>query len=170
MSEREKEFLLMENFEKLKTHFKIDCAKFLGSIVHLCLEDIENLIKSSKFALLDVRSQNEISKRNSFVLSVPVLCDIILKGICEDHIKRNFGWHLSEDENQGFTFSDDVARLRDIWELHILANDDERISERDKEQVWREIEAVGERMGCRFTEVGAVYLKSIRRLKPEGNK
>ncbi|XP_056000947.1 serine/threonine-protein phosphatase 6 regulatory ankyrin repeat subunit A-like isoform X2 [Ostrea edulis] len=163
MGEPDKEFLLMENFENLKTHFKIDCAKFLGNILLLCLKNIENLTKSDKFALLDMGSQNEICKRNSFILSVPVLCDIILKGMCEEHM-GNFNWYLREE---GFTFSDDVARLRDIWKLHIVDNDDERISEEDKEHIWSEINAVGERMGSRFREAGKTYLESIRRLKPE---
>ncbi|XP_061178803.1 ankyrin-3-like [Saccostrea echinata] len=158
MSEHDEEFSMMHNFMILNTHFKIDLAKFLGNVLQLCWRDTDNLRKHEMFNLLDKGSQTEISRRNSFVLSFPVLCEIFLKGICGD---------IAMEQYMDSEVLQDVARLQEIWKVNIFENDVEKISNDGRKQIWGEIEGVGERMAQRFEEVGKIYLESIRRYTAE---
>lgn len=77
MDRSENEFKLIRNFETLKSHFRINCVKFLVQVVEqLYDKDIKILKESRIFRLLDQKCQEEISKKNNFVLSLPALCNV----------------------------------------------------------------------------------------------
>ncbi|XP_062581961.1 uncharacterized protein LOC134243737 isoform X2 [Saccostrea cucullata] len=158
MSEHDKEFSMMHNFMILKTHFKIDSAKFLGNILQLCWRDIDNLKNHEMFHLLDNGSQVMISRRNSFVLSFPVLCEFFIKRICEDTEKEQY---MDSEVVR------DVTRLQQIWKVNISENDVKKISNDVGKQIWRELECIGKSMAQKFEEAGKIYLESIRKYSSE---
>lgn len=157
MDEDEDEYLLMKNYETLKTHLKIDCSKFLGNVLQILYQDIENLEKSETFEKLDEESKQEIAKRKSFVLSIPALCDILLKKKCD-----------FEDGTK--LWLDDVSRLRDIWDIHVKRNDGETISSSSLQAIQRELKEIGDRMAERFGDIGHSYVASIQGLQQDGKQ
>lgn len=163
-------YTLMHNFETLKTHLKIHCARFLGNILEQWHHDIENIKKSETFGLLNEHCQEEIVKRNSFVLSIPVLCDVLLQGnMCTGHkniheTHENFQLRITEMQ----PFYDDIISLNRIWKTHIVDNHHETMTSDVMKQLCEKIWEIGVRMAERFPQIGQTYLDSIQPLRPDG--
>lgn len=157
----------MHNFETLKTHLKIDCARFLGNILEQWHQDIENIKKSETFGELNENCQAEIVKRNSFVLTIPVLCEVLLHG--------NHGHENIHDKHENFQlritemqpFYDDIVSLNRIWKTHIIDNHHETMTSDEMKQLCEEFLEIGMRMAERFPHIGQTYLESIQRLRPD---
>lgn len=155
------EFTHMNNFHTLQTHLRIDCARFLGKILLKWHLDIDSLKESETFGLLDVDSQAEILKRNSFVLSLPVLCDILLK--CQyEKVKGDESVSLLSPSSVQ-PLIDDIVLLDTIWKRYIIDNENQMISLGDMQKLREIFESIGNRMANRFSGVGEEYVKTIQR-------
>lgn len=128
-------------------------------------QDIESLKKSDTFGKLDVESQAEIRKRNSFVLSLPVLCDVLLK--CEYE-------KISKDERVSLlppssvqSFIDDIVTLDTTWKRYIIDNDNQMIPSDDMQKLREMFESIGKGMAGRFSDLGEAYVKTIERFRSQ---
>lgn len=165
METHDDDFTLMDNFHTLQTHLRIDCARFLGKILQKWHLDIDSLKESETFGLLDVESQAEILKRNSFVLSLPVLCDVLLQCKYEK---------VNEDESVSLLppssvqpFIDDIVLLDSIWKRYIIDNDNQMISLDDMQKLREIFQSIGNRMANRFSDLGEEYAKTIQRFRSQ---
>lgn len=100
MAEVQDIFSMMKNFEILKTNLKIEGAKFLGRILELWYSDIEGSKSNETLEKLESKSKQEIARRGNFALSIPVLCDVLLK-----ETNCNLGCGTEH-------FHDDITRLK----------------------------------------------------------
>lgn len=119
MDQSENEFKLMRNFATLKTHLKIDCAIFLGQVLEQLYRDIKSLKESKTFLLLDQKCQEEILKKNGFVLSIPVLCEVFEKIDLDEYSAKPPTFRIHP-------FIGNVLLLKNIWKKHIAYNNDEK--------------------------------------------
>lgn len=69
--------------------------------------------------------QEEISKKNNFVLSLPALCNVF-ENMNENEYKAK-STHLPSTFRYQ-TFIENVLTLKNLWKTHIVDNDDEKIS------------------------------------------
>lgn len=165
METNDDEFTRMDNFHTLQTHLRIDCARFLGKILQKWHQDIESLKKSDTFGKLDVESQAEIRKRNSFVLSLPVLCDVLLKCQYEKISKDERVSLLPPSSVQSFI--DDIVTLDTTWKRYIIDNDNQMIPSDDMQKLREMFESIGKGMAGRFSDLGEAYVKTIERFRSQ---
>lgn len=165
METHDDDFTLMDNFHTLQTHLRIDCARFLGKVLQNRHLDIDSLKESGTFGLLCVESQAEILKRNSFVLSLPVLCDVLLKCQYEKVNDNESVSFLPPSSVQPFT--DDIVLLDTIWKRYIIDNDNQMISLDDMQNLREMFESIGNRMANRFSNLGEEYVKTIQRFRSQ---
>lgn len=159
------EYMLMQNFDILKTHLKIDCARFLGNVLKQCHPDFETFKESATFRSLNKNCQEEISNKNNFVLRIPVLCEVLLKGNpWPEHVLENSKFRAIEMQ----TFKDDIVSLNQIWKTHITENHHEKITLNNKQQLCEELSEIGIRMAERFPHIGQTYLMSTKQLRLKG--
>lgn len=165
METHDDDFTLMDNFHTLQTHLRIDCARFLGKVLQKWHLDIDSLKESGTFGLLCVESHAEILKRNSFVLSLPVLCDVLLKCQYEKVNDNESVSFLPPSSVQPFT--DDIVLLDTIWKRYIIDNDNQMISLDDMQNLREMFESIGNRMANRFSDLGEEYVKTIQRFRSQ---
>ena len=150
------DFSMMNNFDILKTNLKIDVAKFLGRILELWYSDIEGLKSNETFEKLENKRKQEIARRGNFALSIPVLCDVLLK-----ETSRNLDCGSKH-------FHGDITRLKDIWTIHIVDNDDEMIPLSCMEALQKELKEIIDRMVTRYDNIEHWCVPNIQRTQQGG--
>lgn len=167
MDQSENEFKLMRNFETLKTHLKIDCVRFLGQVLEQLYRDIKSIKESTIFRLLDQKCQQEILKKNDFVLSIPVLCKVF------ENMNENEYKAKSINLPPTFRhkpFIENVISLKNMWKTHIADNDDEKISSEKMQQLSEHLKRVAKEMASQFPDIGEKYAKSVPQLQKDENE
>lgn len=168
MDRSENEFKLIRNFETLKSHFRINCVKFLVQVVEqLYDKDITSLKESRIFRLLDQKCQEEISKKNNFVLSLPALCNVF-ENMNENEYKAK-STHLPSTFRYQ-TFIENVLTLKNLWKTHIVDNDDEKISSEKMQQLSDHLKCVSKEMASQFPDIGKKYVESVLQLQKDENE
>lgn len=166
MDRSENEFKLIRNFETLKSHFRINCVTFLVQVVEqLYDKDITSLKESRIFRLLDQKCQEEISKKNNFVLSLPALCNVF-ENMNENEYKAKSTHFPSTFRYQ--TFIENVLTLKNLWKTHIVDNDDEKISSEKMQQLSDHLKCVSKEMASQFPDIGKKYVESVLQLQKDG--
>lgn len=165
MDQSENEFKLMRNFATLKTHLKIDCAIFLGQVLEQLYRDIKSLKESKKIQLLDQKCQEEILKKNGFVLSIPVLCEVFEKMDLDEYSAKSI--HLPPTFRI-HPFIGNVLLLKNIWKKHIADNNDEKISSEKLQQLSEDLKHIGEEMASQYPGIGDKYAESVQQLQTFG--
>lgn len=133
----------MNNYDNLQNYLRTDVARFFRKVLKKSYKDIESVKNSKVYEKLENESKDEITRSEKFTLSLPVLCDLLLKG-------------KSESENGNQQLYDDIEFIKNIWITKIIENKEKVLSSDDSKQTENDLEQVRDRMAKHF---GRTFLK-----------
>lgn len=144
--------MLKQNYDNLQSYLTTNVGRVLRDVLKKSYEDIESVKKSEIYEKLEKESKDEITRSKNFNLSLPVLCELLLKGKCE-----------SENGNQ--QLYDDIEFIKNIWTTKIIENEKNVLSADDSEQAKKDLQKVRDRMEKHF---GITFLERNQQHKQTG--
>ncbi|XP_061196372.1 helicase with zinc finger domain 2-like [Saccostrea echinata] len=166
------------NYFQLRTCFDDDCTHFLRKLLESYFPTCADLLKELPREMFQSENPNGIISRKQHLLiknetviskkfKFELLCNILRTGVCDKFFSSLSLDTLSDDASslEHQSIGDNIEKMWQIWVQNLSNNEEEEISDSDKESIWNTLIKVADCMAKVFPNFGKKFFKNIEKKK-----